>query len=166
MQLRDLLTDIPVSQDAVVPLAIKQLMRESLNIADDWQRAETLLLKAQAELPEELELQVALYKLYAYSNRFEESLSFINSVLETAAKIVGFENDWRTLKADSADWQPATGATRLYLYSLKAAGFVNLRKGNIDLALEVLTKLQELDPLDQVGGSVVYEMAMRIVEDE
>ena len=60
----------------------------------------------------------------------------------------------------------ATGATRLYLYSLKATGFVQLRKGNVQAALAVLQKLRELDPMDQVGGSVVWEMAQRLLDSD
>lgn len=159
MQLRDLFDELPAVDDAVIPLAMQQLLRQDLNVKEDWQQAEHLLLRARAALPEQLEIQIALYKLYAYSNRFEESLQIINEVLATVAKAEGLAADWQSLNADSACWHPASWRLRYYLYSLKASGFVNLRRGEIDSALNVLTKLLELDPMDQVGGSVVLELA-------
>ena len=56
----------------------------------------------------------------------------------------------------------AAGNDRLYLYSLKALGFVRLRRGNVDGATRVLDELARLDPQDQVGGSVVADMAERV----
>ena len=159
MQLRDLFDESAPSAGAVIPLALQQLLREDLDIKDDWNKAEQLLLKAKAVMPGRLEILIALYKLYAYSNRFEESLQVIGEVLAQAAEQEGFDADWRQLNTSSAQWYPAMGAIRHYLYSLKATGFVSLRKGDVETAFAVLSKLQELDPMDQVGGSVVLEMA-------
>lgn len=166
MQLRDLFEEFPVDKGAVVPLALQQLLRESLDVCDDWQRAEQLLLSARELLPERLEILVALYKMYAYSNRFDEALALINEVLCKAANQGGFSINWRWLSSSSADWNNAKGAVRFYLYSLKAMGFVQLRKGEISQAHEVLQRLCQLDHLDQVGGSVVLDMAERLIELE
>jgi hypothetical protein len=114
-------------------------------------------------MPAKLEILVALYKMYAYSNRFDESLQRINQVLQLSSEQMGFASDWRELEPGER-WHNVSGATRLYLYSMKATGFVQLRNGNVNAAVEVLTKLEQLDPLDQVGGSVVMEMAQRLLE--
>ncbi len=166
MQLRDLFDTLPVTPSEVIPLTLQQLLRAELLVEEDWQQAEHLLLTARRELPEQVEVLIALYKLYAYSNRFEESLNLIEEVLEKSASLAGFSPNWNELSADSADWTPASGALRHYLYSLKAMGFVCLRKGEPEQALQVLKKLLELDPQDQVGGSVVFELAESICEEE
>lgn len=165
MQLRDLFDESVPTGGAVVPLALQQLMREELNIKEDWNKTEQLLLKAREAMPERLEILIALYKLYAYSNRFDESLQIIDEVLATAATQEGFDADWRKLDINSAQWYPAMGAVRQYLYSLKTIGFVSLRKGDVTTAFAVLTKLQELDSRDRVGGSVVLEMAESLLEE-
>lgn len=164
MQLRDLFDEMPAADGAVIPMALQQLLREDLNVKDDWQQAEQLLLKARRALPDQLEVQIALYKLYAYSNRFSESLAVISDVLNAVAIAEGFATDWQQVYPETARWHPASGRLRHYLYSLKATGFVCLRSGDIDRAIAVLTKLLELDPLDQVGGSVVYELAEGLLE--
>ncbi|GAB6042953.1 tetratricopeptide repeat protein [Endothiovibrio diazotrophicus] len=166
MQLRDLLDDPPTTDGDVIPLEFKQLLREPLEVFADGERAERLLLDARSRLPERLEIPVALYKLYAYTNRFAESLALIHEVLERSATRAGFPADWRALKGSDSPWTgPATGDPRLYLYTLKALGFVSLRAGDLDTACRALEKLHELDPGDQVGGSVVRQMAERLAEE-
>lgn len=165
MQIKDLFDDMPLSESGVVDMELQKLLREPLDICNDWQRTENLLLDAHELMPAKLEILVALYKMYAYSNRFAESLVRINQVLDLSSAQMGFPRDWRELEP-GAQWRNVVGATRLYLYSMKATGFVQLRSGNVDAAMEVLLKLEQLDPLDQVGGSVVLEMAQRLVEAE
>ncbi len=166
MELRELFDEFPLSESDEAPPALQQLLRESLDVCDDWERAERLLLDARTMMPERLEILVALYKMYAYSNRFEQSLHLIDEALAQAASQGGFPCDWRHLDSDSADWRAARGPVRFYLYSLKATGFVRLRQGEVSQAYEVLQKLRELDRSDQVGGSVVFEMATRLLDDE
>ena len=165
MQLRDLFNECTFNDDKVIPLALQQLLREPLNIADDWQRTEELLLAAKKVLPEQLEISMALYKMYAYSNRFDESLVMIDQVLQQAASGAGFEPDWHQLTPTDVETSPPDRLTRYYLYSMKAWGFVNLRMGNIDEAIAVLEKLLQLDPGDEVGGSVVYSIAEGLIEE-
>lgn len=170
MQVRELFNELPLAADTVVPLALQQLLRAELDVTQDWSQAEQRLLAARAELPQQLELGVALYKLYAYSNRFEEALRMIDSVLAEAAARLDISADWRALEAPEVVLQlllkPITGAYRCYLYSLKATGFVQLRCGDVDTAWRVLNLLQQLDPRDEVGSSVVREMAARVRELE
>lgn len=165
MQLRDLFDQIPVTKEKVSAIALAQLLQQELDLANNWERAEQLLLQARDQFPEHLEIPMALYKLYAYSNRFDESLALINEVLLQSATLAGFSADWRSLHSASAPWNPAQGNVRIYLYTLKASGFVRLRQGDSKVSYDALSKLCELDPQDQVGGSVVYEMAVKIKED-
>lgn len=166
MQIRDLFDDFPLSGNDVVPLELQQLLKTSLDVMDDWERVDKLLQEAREKLPGRYEISVALYKMYAYSNRFDQALGLINEVICDCANECKINIDWRKQNINSHHWQNASGAERAYLYSLKAMGFVLLRKGELDLSLEVLKKLQELDPQDQVGGSVLLEVVERILDDE
>jgi len=159
---RDLFDEFPLPPDA--PEALVAFLDEPLEVLQDWQRVERLLGDARARMPGRLEPAVALYKMYAYANRQAEAMALIDEVLAEAAAQAGFDPDWRALTPASAPWSPAAGVVRIYLYSLKAKGFVFLRQSDPHAALEVMLKLQELDPLDQVGGSVVREVAERVLE--
>ncbi len=69
------------------------------------------------------------------------------------------------MNAASTDWTCIDAPVRLYLYSLKALGFIRLRKGDSVGANEVLDTLARLDPDDLLGGSVIMTLAAS-VEDE
>ena len=77
MQIKDLFDDMPLPEGAVVDIRLQKLLREPLDVCADWQRTENLLLEAHRLMPQQLEVLVALYKMYAYSNRFDESLQRI-----------------------------------------------------------------------------------------
>ncbi|MDO6681699.1 MULTISPECIES: hypothetical protein [unclassified Oceanobacter] len=171
MLVRELFNDAPLSPDGLISLEVQRLLREPIDIARDWHRAERLLQQVAEHLPDQLEVQIALYKMYAYANCLDAARQLIGQVLQRAAQQAGFQPDWRLLSPDSPpfDQLPGTGIhgpVRLYLYSLKALGFVSLRAGHIELAEQVLTKLLLLDPRDEVGGSVVYQMALSLADDD
>jgi len=79
--------------------------------------------------------------------------------LLSAAMQGGFNADWRTLKADSADWHNNAGAAHFYLFSLKALGFIRLRRGDKTESAAILAKMSEIDPDDSVGASVIRSIA-------
>jgi hypothetical protein len=145
---------------------IETLLNESLDVFTDWPRAEHLLLAAQAQLPDQLEFSVALYKMYAYSNRHYEALTLITHVLMECARQTDLPTDPAELQSRHAQWEMTSGPKRKYLYALKARGFVLLRKRDLAAAEAALSQLALIDPLDQVGGSVVRDMAERVREQE
>lgn len=165
MLLRELFNEFPV-QDKVVPLAIQKLLAEPLDVSEDWARAEQLLLTARAVLPDRVEVCIALYKLYAYSNRFDEALALIASVLEVTATRQGFSADWSLLEGNTFTQAEINLDTRAYLYTLKAMAFVRLRQGAVQLAQDILLKLAQLDPKDHVGSSVLLDITQRLLNDD
>ncbi len=166
MQLRDLFNELPWEKGSITPIELQRLLNSDLNVHHDGQRAERLLLDACEQLPQRLEPHIALYKMYAYAHRMGEARRHVDHVLEEAARQAGFDPDWRALAPDPEPWRNAAGPRRLYLYSLKALGFVLLRGGEVEKAWQALRKLHALDPDDQVGGSVVLGMAERLLEEE
>ena len=76
----------------------------------------------------------------------------------------GFTADWKQLFPQSAQWTKADSVERVYLYTMKALGFIRLRLLDLAGSEEILNKLQILDPHDQVGGSVILELAANLKE--
>lgn len=162
MLIGDLLDDLP--NHDVVSLPLRALLNTELDVYQDRERAERLLLAAHESMPDELEIVVALYKLYAYFNRGDEAIALVDSVLRTAAQRCGYSG------ADddamhSAPPSPLQRDWRLYLYSLKAKAFISLRCGQFETAKQSLNRLARLDPDDEVGGSVVRTMFERLYDD-
>ena len=167
MRVRDLFDDAPLAGQLEVSMETERLLREPINISQDWQRAERLLHQVREELPKATEVKIALFKMYAYAFRTEESLALIHEALAETATAGGFSPDWRNLSLADMDYRyPLTGAARLFLYTLKALGFVSMRHGDLKTAGEALDKLETLDPDDQVGGSVVRRIYTGLTEEE
>jgi len=166
MQVRDLFDDMPLPEDGPDGDTIRALLDAPLDLRHGWSRTERLIDDARHALPARLELDIAMYKLHAYSGRLESAEELILSTLERAAAAAGFAADAAALDPTEARWLPATGPTRIYLYSLKALGFVRLRREDLSGALSALEALDRLDPTDQVGGSVVRDMAERLLESD
>jgi len=162
MQVRDLFDDLPLPDAGADAETIAALLNAPLDLRHGWSRTERLIDDARHAMPDRLELNVAMYKLFAYSGRLEAAEVLIEETLQRAAEMGGFDADPARLAAEDPRWHAATGIDRLYLYSLKAMGFVRLRRENVDGAVSVLDQLARLDPLDQVGGSVVAGMAERL----
>lgn len=155
MKIRDLLNEIPYQQHKVWPLEVEKLLNTDIDIMSDWRRAESLISQAITQFPESVELKVAYYKMLAYSNRLEESLRVIQDVLKRT------ESGLDTLPAPIGEMQDTS---RVYLYTLKAFAFVSLKMENVAAAQKVLGQLEELDPMDEVGASVVRDLATSFEE--
>lgn len=166
MQVRDLFDDMPLPEDGSDADTVRALLAAPLDLRHGWSRTERLIDDARLALPDRLELDIAMYKLHAYSGRLESAEALILSALERAALAGGFDAEASALDASERRWLPAAGPARVYLYSLKALGFVRLRRENLSGALDALDALGRLDPTDQVGGSVVREMADRLLDAE
>jgi tetratricopeptide (TPR) repeat protein len=122
------------------------------------QRGE-LLRQAVNDWPSELDGHIALYKHYFRTAQYREAEKAVWQTLQEAARQGGFTRNYRKLTSDSADWLNDKSVSRLYLFSLKALGVIRLRRGRIRLAEQVLSKLLELDPQDEIGGSNFLDIA-------
>lgn len=144
----------------------RSLSSEPLGVFNQWDRVEHLLCAAQQQAPNELSLSEALYKLYAYSNQFAKAQVFINWVLHQSSQTCNLPVDPLVASAQHSQQGSLSRAARYYLYALKANAFVALRQGELSRAQALVTQLQLLDPLDQVGSSVVVALVERMSEEE
>ena len=145
-----------------IPAEVNACLQEVVSCADDFERARELFYRARDMQPDQLEVYIALYKFCFYRGHLNEAELVVHDALKQSAQRGGFCDDYHQLNSASTDWLMQEGAARVYLYSLKALAFICLRKGDSDTAMQVLTKLQELDEHDQVGSSVVMDMAEAI----
>jgi tetratricopeptide (TPR) repeat protein len=147
-----------------IPPEINLRMQQAVAAYEDTDRAEQLLWDAHKLNPEQLEVYIALYKFYFYKKRLAEAEKVAREALAVSARVGKFPADWQMLTRDSADWQQHDGPERVYLYTMKALGFIRLRLDDYQEGEAILNKLQILDPDDQVGGSVLLELASGLRE--
>lgn len=148
-----------------LPVEIKLLLQRATRSYEETPVAEALLMQARELAPNALEVGIALYKFYFYKFRLAEAEATAMQTLTRAAELGGFNPDWTQLEINSASWSESLGAERAYLFTLKALAFINLRLECMERSRAMLNKLDELDPMDQVGGSVIRALADRMEEE-
>ncbi len=144
---------------------VNACLQAAVACAHDFDRARELLYRAKAMAPDQLEVYVALYKFLFYRHHLDEAQAITEEALQRAAMKGRFDADWQELMPDSADWMHSDGPERMYLYSLKALAFISLRKDRPVHSMAILAKLKQLDPQDQVGWSVIEQLASAGDED-
>jgi hypothetical protein len=147
-----------------IPRAVNALLQQAAASTGDFAAAERALLAARALAPAQLEVLIALYKLYFYNGRIGQAEEVVIETLCRAAHKGGFDPDWRRLERTSADWRDASGPARVYLYSLKALAFIRIRCNDRHGADELLATLRRLDPHDRVGAVVIGDLAAALEE--
>jgi tetratricopeptide (TPR) repeat protein len=129
--------------------------------------AELSLLRAYFIAPESLNVLVALNRFYYYQHRLEEALAATNKALVVIRPAIAFPQDWRDLQLKDITEAPADLLTkiRMYLFTLKAIGFLNMRLGNLDLSQAIFAKLVELDSKDRIGAQGLLDLVLKRKEE-
>ena len=139
------------------------LLQEAAAAYQHTSRAESILWSAQAIAPACLPVYYALYKFYFYKCRLLDAEKVALMGLETAARQAGVAADWALLSPQSVNWYLPDAPQHFYLFTLKALAFIRLRLGKRAESLALLDKLQELDPGDSVGSSVIRDLAKELI---
>jgi tetratricopeptide (TPR) repeat protein len=125
--------------------------------------AELPLLKAYFLAPQSLNVLVALNRFYYYQHRLDDALQATVKALAVIRPLIGFPEDWRDLQQSHLSDAPPVSLTqvRLYLFTLKAVGFLNMRLHNLDVSQGIFEKLVELDSKDRIGAKGLLELVVK-----
>lgn len=125
--------------------------------------AELALLQAFLRAPESLNVLVALNRFYYYQHRLEEALIVSERALALIRADIDFPEDWRELQAEHIHQAPKDSLTRirLYLFTLKSIGFLNMRLLNLDLSRGIFEKLVAVDDKDRIGTKALLELVVQ-----
>ena len=149
-----------------IPTEVNNLLQAAVAASSvDHAEAETLFLQAQTLDSHCLQTYFALYKFYFFQKRLADAERIVLAGLEEAAKQGGFPNDYHRLVKNLQKWNLyANDSTLFYLYTLKALAFIKLRLGFTLDAQLVLSHIQQLDPEDLSGASVIMDLAAGVTE--
>ncbi len=128
--------------------------------------AEMPLLKAYLRAPTSLNVLVALNRFYYYQHRLEEALLISEKALDLIRAGIDFPDDWRQIDLGLISATPKHNMTRirLYLFTLKSVGFLNMRLERLDLSQAIFRKLVELDQKDRIGAQGLLELVDKRLE--
>lgn len=129
--------------------------------------AELPLLRAYFLAPKSLNVLVALNRFYYYQHRLEDALLATGKALEVIRPMIDFPCDWRDLQQSHLAATPSTLLTqvRLYLFTLKAIGFINMRLNHLDIGQAIFEKLVALDAKDRIGALGLLELVVKRKDD-
>ncbi|MCK9396340.1 MAG: hypothetical protein M0Q44_12205 [Methylobacter sp.] len=149
-----------------MPAEVNHLLQAAVAASPvDQSRAEDLFLQAQALDTRCLQTYFALYKFYFFQKRLADAERIVMAGLEESARQGGFPSDYRLLAQNRQEWNLYADEIALfYLYTLKALAFIKLRQGCAIDAQLVLSHLQQLDPKDLSGASVIMDLAAGVAE--
>lgn len=133
----------------------------------DPAKAEALLIEAEAAAPGHLAPLVGLYKFYFYQGRLAQALETAERTLRKVANDLGLPADWRAVECGGRDFSDyADGPHRMYLFVLKAYGYLLARLGELAASRAVFEKLRRLDPPDRIGVGVLLGVLDRGGRDD
>ena len=74
-----------------------------------------------------------------------------------------FPEEWRDLQPSHISQVPPVALTqvRLYLFTLKAVGFLNMRLHHLDESQGIFEKMIELDSQDRLGAQGLLALVMQ-----
>ncbi|MGD8568745.1 MAG: hypothetical protein PVJ39_11690 [Gammaproteobacteria bacterium] len=132
------------------------------------ENVEPFLLEAYDIAPEHLTVLVALYRYYYYQHRLDDALEVAHKALAVSGHRLRFPSDWGQLSNEhiGAGALVSMGMVRFYLLALKAAGYLNLRLQRWEPALDMLTKVSELDETDRLGVAPLLDIAYSVYKSQ
>jgi len=138
---------------------VKELIAQA---AEDYSNgeAEFPLLRAYFLAPESLNVLVALNRFYYYQHRLEDALLATYKALAVIRASIDFPEDWQDLQQQHIDDTPSQLLTqvRLYLFTLKAVGFLNMRLHHLELSQQIFEKLVSVDNKNRIGAQALLDM--------
>jgi hypothetical protein len=125
--------------------------------------AELPLLQAYLRAPESLNVLIALNRFYYYQHRLAEALLISEKALGLIRPSIDFPEDWQALELRHIKDAPKDLLTkiRLYLFTLKSIGFLNMRLENLNLSRGIFEKLTALDDMDRIGARALLALVVQ-----
>jgi tetratricopeptide (TPR) repeat protein len=122
-----------------------------------------LLEQARAAAPQHPAPLIALYRYYFYGHQLTQARSVGEDALAIARTALGpnFGDDPPSDEATQND-----AAVRFYLFAIKGLAYLNMRLDEIEEAQRLLKELRRLDPLDRVGGALLFHILTRHLKGE
>jgi tetratricopeptide (TPR) repeat protein len=117
---------------------------------EDDAAAEAQILRALELAPDHLAVHYGAYKFYYYKRRLTVALPHVEAWVCEAIRRNNLPADWRDVLPGHADFTHFDGDPRLFLFSLRALGWLLARLGRIEEGRAALGKVASLDPDDQM----------------
>jgi len=133
---------------------------------DDEKASEAHILRALDIAPDHLAVRYGAYKFYYYRRRLDAALPHVEAWVAEAIRRNGLPSDWRAVAPEHANFTNFDGDPRLFLFALRALGWLLARLGRIEEGRAALEKVAELDPQDHMRARRLQAILDHPPEDD
>jgi tetratricopeptide (TPR) repeat protein len=133
---------------------------------DDEAASEAHIVRALEIAPEHLAVRYGAYKFYYYRRRLDMALPHVEAWVAEASRRNGFPDDWRAVTSEHANFTNFDGDPRLFLFALRAMGWLLARLGRIEEGRAALAQVAALDPQDQMRARRLMAILDQPDEDD
>lgn len=147
---------------------VEALIQQAGNNYSDGS-AELPLLQAFLRAPDSFNVLVALNRFYYYQHRLDEALVISKRFLHLVCQRVALPENWEELEVSLVSELPKEQLqwVRLYLFTLKSIGFLNMRLFRLDISKDIFERLVEIDTEDRIGVKPLLSLVKaRQMEDK
>ena len=111
------------------------------------------------------EVLVTAYRYFVYKYKYPQALQVAEKVMSSIKDTEKFPDDWEKLKSIllSRSQDPQI---RLFLNAYAASGFVLAKMGELEKAKEATARVKEVDPKNEFGASIIFDILTRPPEEE
>lgn len=151
--------------DKPLPAEVSALLQQASKTYGSH-AAEQHLLRAYFLEPENFSVLVALYRYFYYQHRYGDAFIVAERTLLVAARQLDINPDWRALTDADLGYgvQRSMALMRFHLHALKGAGYLKLRLGHYQEALDRLQKVVDLDAADRIGAAPLRDLAAQALD--
>ncbi len=127
------------------------LLRSAAMAYLDTEVALKYLKEADRLYGDSIPVVVGIYKFHFYKGMLREAIPYALKAARIMGDRLGLPDSFEQVRPEDAAFSEYEQEPRFYMFAMKAAGYLHARLGEMEKALEILRKVQELDSRDRMG---------------
>lgn len=148
-----------------LPAEVKQLLIAAANTWEDTAQSQAYIQEALTIAHQSLDVLVAAYRYFFYKHNDGAALTIATQVMERIRQLEKLPESWELLAPILRDRQEDLNI-RLYLNAYAASGLILARMGAIAEAVEITSRVSELDAKREFGAATILHILTHSNDEE
>ncbi|MCS6813254.1 MAG: hypothetical protein NZ772_06745 [Cyanobacteria bacterium] len=148
-----------------LPAEVKQLLIAAATTWEDTAQSQAYIQKALTIAHQSLDVLVAAYRYFFYKHNNSAALTMATQVIERIKQLEQLPESWELLAPILRERQEDI-TIRLYLNAYAASGLILARMGAIAEAVEITSRVSELDTKGEFGAATVLQILTHSDDEE
>jgi len=140
-----------------VPEDVKQLLILATQTWENTEESEKYIQQALVKTDNNIEVLIAAYRYFYYKNNYALALLTSEKLIAKIQAMEKLPNDWQQLQPILVRRQEEP-PIRLYLNAYAASGLLLAKLGDLERALEISRKIQDIDLENKFGANILFDI--------